>query len=189
MLSELINFGQKFTLRETLRDRKTHNWIFPHSLADVFVSVLLQAVIPTWKASVSCLLLSLTAKDREPGTSVSWPHAPGKCIHPQPTLWCQLHSLDLITIFSPTLWATEQNKHIKCTCSVRKEVDDSRLPCVLQITTAFYSKEGKTAERMTLHACNLTVRVCFTPGPLTICVYSKMMISKITKKIRDCQSV
>lgn len=36
MLSELINFGQQFTLRETLRDQKTHNWIFPQSLADVF---------------------------------------------------------------------------------------------------------------------------------------------------------
>lgn len=124
MLSELINFGRQFTFRETLRDHKPHNWIFPQRIADVFVSILLQAVIPTWKASANCLLLSLTAKDREPSTSMSWPHAPGKCIHPQPTPWCQLHSLDLITMLNPTLllWASEQNKHVKCTCRVRKEV-------------------------------------------------------------------
>lgn len=69
MLSELINFGRQFTLRETLRDQDTRNWVFPQSLADVFflfVSILLQAVIPTWKASAGCLLLSLTRKDREP---------------------------------------------------------------------------------------------------------------------------
>lgn len=36
MLSELINFGWQFTLRETLRDQDTHNWVFPQSLADVF---------------------------------------------------------------------------------------------------------------------------------------------------------
>lgn len=74
MLSELINFGRQFTLRETLRDQDTHNWVFPQSLADVFfffVSILLQAVIPTWKASAGCLLLSLTWKDREtPNVSV-----------------------------------------------------------------------------------------------------------------------
>ena len=180
MLSELINFGQKFTLRETLRDQKTHNWIFPQSLADVFVSILLQAVIPTWKASVSCLLLSLTAKDREPGTSVSWPHAPGKCIHPQPTLWCQLHSLDLITILSPTLWATEQNKHIKCTRSVRKEVGNPLLPCFSLITSAFHSSEGRIYFKW-MHRDVLSVVLCFTPGTHSICVYGKGQFPKLQK--------
>lgn len=77
-----------------------------------FVSILLQAVIPTWKASASCLLLSLTAKDREPGASVPRPHAPGKCIHPQLTPQRQLHRL--INTFNLTLLlqTTDENTHI-----------------------------------------------------------------------------
>lgn len=129
-------------LRETFRDKKTHNWIFPQSLADVFVSKSLQAVIPTWKASTSCLLMSVTTKDRDPGTSMSWPHARGKCIHPQPAPQCQLHSLDLINILN------KQNKHSirsSCSLSLRMEVIKFRASkdsCLAQ-------KEGKDAKIMT----------------------------------------
>lgn len=64
---------------------------------------------------ISELLLPVTHRrgEREPGTSVSRPHAPGECVLPQPAPQCQLHSLDLITNVSLKLILRASKQEIK----------------------------------------------------------------------------
>lgn len=91
------------------RNRRTGGWgvwkatiKFSHKiLADGFALKLLQAVIPTWKASGKTASLSVICKDAECGMSKSWPFASGKCSSVQPSPLVQLNRLFLIGTARP----------------------------------------------------------------------------------------
>lgn len=124
MLSELTKFGQQFTLRATLRDSETHDWIFPQSRF-FFVSISLQAVIPTWKAGTNSA--SACHSPWRTGSPVRRSHDPpspqpprSRRVYPPTSDWCHLHSLDLITPLLLTLWAATHNRQSPCRCGADK---------------------------------------------------------------------
>lgn len=101
-----------------------------------FVSISLQAVIPTWKAAARSA--SSCHSPWRTGRPVRRCHDPppprSRQVYPPTSGWCQLHSLDPIAVLLLTLWAATHNCRSSCRCGADESPWSSRRSFIKQVT-------------------------------------------------------